>query len=125
MKLPNPLSDPLPNPLPNPGAVLSILDARIIAVLGSPRAPDATVIGSDQLIICHAGDHEVPQIAEPVLGVGWPDRLRFSKLTGHDGRLGPAGDLRALAGRFVLRAWRHDADGQFQVVLQTVAAHAT
>ena len=58
-----------------------------------------------------------------MLGVGWPDRLRFSKQTGHDGRLGPAGDLRALTGRFVLRAWRHDADSQFQVVLQTLAEH--
>ena len=114
----------LPQPLlADPGAILNILDARIVALLGSPGAPAATAIGSDQLIMCHTGDHEVPQLAEPVLGIAWPERLRFSKLTGHDGRLGPAGDLRALTGRFVLRAWRHNTDGQFQVVLQTMAEH--
>ena len=101
----------LPDPLPaDPGVSLNILDARIIALLGSPGAPDATPIGSDQLIMCHSGDHEVPQIAAPDLHVAWPESLRSSKLGGHDGRLGPAGDLRALTGHFVLRAWRHNAD---------------
>ena len=114
----------LPVPLPaDPGAVLNILDARINALLGSNLAPDAIIIGDAQLIMCHTGDHEVPQMPDPALAIGWPDLLRFSELTGHDGRLGPAGDLRALAGHFVLRTWRHDANGQFQVVLQTIAAH--
>ena len=49
--------------------------------------------------------------------------MRFSELTGFDGRLGPAGDLRALTGHCVLREWRHDANGQYQNVLQKVAAH--
>ena len=114
----------LPVPLPaDPSANLNILDARITALLGSNRAPDAIIIGDRQLIMCHTGSHEVPQLPDPGLDIGWPDFLRFSELTGYDGRLGPAGDLRALAGHFVLRAWRHNANGQYQIVLQTIAAH--
>ena len=73
--------------------------------------------------MCHSDDHEVPQVAAPDLNIAWPESLRFSKLGGHDSRLGPAGDLRAFTGAFVLRDWRHRADGQFQVVLQSIAAH--
>ena len=114
----------LPVPLPaDPSAVLNILDARITALLGSNRAPDAIVIGDSQLIMCHTGGHEVPQLPDPGLDVGWTDFIRFSDLAGFDGRLGPAGDLRALAGHFVLRAWRHNANGRYQIVLQTIAAH--
>ena len=114
----------LPVPLPaDPSANLNILDARITALLGSHQAPSAVVIGDKQLIRCHTGSHEVPQLPDPGLDIGWPDFLRFSELTGYDGRLGPAGDLRALAGHFVLRAWRHNANGQYQIVLQTIAAH--
>ena len=51
----------LPNPLPDPGAALDILDARIVALLGSHRAPDATVIGSDQLVMCHTGTQRAKQ----------------------------------------------------------------
>ena len=82
----------LPVPLSmDPSANLNILDARITALLGSVLAPDATVIGDRQLIMCHTGDHEVPQLPGPGLDVGWPGYLRFSELTGHDGRLGPRG----------------------------------
>ena len=59
----------------------------------------------------------------PISGIAWPESLRFSKLGGHDGRCGPVGDLRAFTGAFVLRDWRHRADGQFQVALQSIAAH--
>ena len=114
----------LPVPLPaDPSANLNILDARITALLGSNRAPNAIAIGDSQLIMCHTGGHEVPQLPDPGLDIGWTDFIRFSELTGFDGRLGPAGDLRALAGHFVLRAWRHNANGQYQIVLQTIAAH--
>ena len=114
----------LPVPLlADPSANLNVLDARITALLGSHRAPNAVVIGDRQLIACHTSSHEVPQLPDPGIAVGWTDFIRFSELTGFDGRLGPAGDLRALAGHFMLRAWRHDANGQYQIVLQTIAAH--
>ena len=73
--------------------------------------------------MCQSGDHEVPKVVDPDFSVGWPERLRFSKLVGHDGRFGPAGDLRALTGAFVLRHWRHQPEGQFQIALQSIAAH--
>ena len=114
----------LPVPLlADPSATLNILDARITALLGSHQAPSAVVIGDKQLIRCHTSSHEVPQLPDPGIAVGWADSIQLSELAGFDGRLGPAGDLRALAGRFLLRAWRHNANGQYQIVLQTIAAH--
>ena len=114
----------LPVPLlADPSATLNILDARITALLGSHQAPNAVVIGDKQLIRCHTSSHEVPQLPDPGIAVGWADSIQLSELAGFDGRLGPAGDLRALAGRFLLRAWRHNANGQYQIVLQTIAAH--
>ena len=56
----------LPVPLlADPSANLNILDARITALLGSNRAPNAIVIGDRQLIMCHTGGHEVPQLPDP------------------------------------------------------------
>ena len=88
----------LPVPLPaDPSANLNILDARITALLGSNRAPDAIAIGDSQLIMCHTGGHEVPQLPDPGLDIGVhvrpprPSGLlrpRARDWGGHEARLG-------------------------------------
>lgn len=112
------LSLALPGAL-DPREAFCLLCFRNASVLDSDRAPAAVELLPTHLITTRLVVHENAIEANPTDDVGWPRGLRFSELTGHDGRLAPAAALRAIAGPYLHHAWRHSPGGQFQVIMPT------